>query len=130
TQVSRSDDGGRTLTQELSKSEVGDVDICVGVPTPCAAITATCIPGKHRVYVSSIEELPLPLQTHLAYSDDRGANWTINNLAAFNPSFIDRPWLGVHPSQVSATPYQVLIAYHDFISNQILVDDAKHRRPR
>src|SRR2546426_10598342 len=74
THVARSDDGGRTFTQELSKSDVGDVDIRVGGPTPCAAITATCIPGKHRVYVSSIEELPLPLQTHLAYSDDRGAN--------------------------------------------------------
>ena len=121
THVARSDDGGRTFTQELSKSDVGDVDIRVGGPTPCAAITATCIPGKHRVYVSSIEELPLPLQTHLAYSDDRGANWTINNLAAFNPSFIDRPWLAVHPSQVSATQDQVYIAYHDFSASQINV---------
>jgi hypothetical protein len=71
--------------------------------------------------VSSIEELPLPLQTHVAYSDDRGASWTINNLAAVNPSFIDRPWLAVFPSKKSATQDQVYIAYHDFSASQINV---------
>src|SRR2546421_9573907 len=65
THVARSDDGGRTWTQVLSQSDVGDVDIRVGGPTPCTAPTTGCVPGTHRVYVSSIEETPLPLQTHL-----------------------------------------------------------------
>src|SRR5207245_965370 len=121
THVARSDDGGRTWTQVLSQSDVGDVDIRVGGPTPCTAPTTGCVPGTHRVYVSSIEETPLPLQTHLAYSDDRGATWTVNNVAAFNPSFIDRPWLAVYPSKVSATADSVYIAYHDFSASQIWV---------
>ncbi len=125
THVARSDDGGRTLVEtpiaSLFGSDVGDVDIRVGGPTPCAVTTTTCLPQKHRVYVSSIEELPLALQTHLAYSDDRGANWTINNLAAVNPSFIDRPWLAVYPSTTSANQDQVYIAYHDFSVSQINV---------
>ncbi len=123
--VARSDDGGRTFVQtpinSTFGSDVGDVDIRVGGPTPCAVATATCLPGTHRVYVSSIEEAPLPLQTHLAYSDDRGADWTENNVAAFNPSFIDRPWLAVYPSKTSANQDQVYIAYHDFSVSQINV---------
>jgi hypothetical protein len=63
----------------------------------------------------------LPLQTHLAVSDDRGATWTENNLAAVNPSFIDRPWLAVYPSTVSAKEDQVYIVYHDFSASQINV---------
>src|SRR5712691_9665848 len=102
THVARSDDGGRTFVEtpinNLFGSDVGDVDVRVGGPTPS---------GMHRVYVSSIEELPLLLQTHVAYSDDRGATWTINNLAAVNPSFIDRPWLAVFPSKTSASQINV-----------------------
>src|SRR5438876_7920618 len=75
THVARSDDGGRTFVEtSIPSGDVGDVDVRVGGPTSS---------GTHRVYVSSIEELPLALQTRLAYSDDRGATWTINNLAAF-----------------------------------------------
>src|SRR5438105_2547614 len=70
THVARSDDGGRTFVEtpinNLFGSDVGDVDVRVGGPTPS---------GVHRVYVSSLEELPLVLQTHVAYSDDRGATW-------------------------------------------------------
>ena len=116
THVARSDDGGRTFVEtpiaNLFGSDVGDVDVRVGGPTPS---------GTHRVYVSSLEELPLVLQTHVAYSDDRGANWTINNLAAVNPSFIDRPWLAVFPSKTSANQDQVYISYHDFSASQINV---------
>ncbi len=116
THVARSDDGGRTFVEtpiaNLFGSDVGDVDVRVGGPTPS---------GTHRVYVSSIEELPLVLQTHVAYSDDRGANWTINDLAAVNPSFIDRPWLAVFPSKTSANQDQVYISYHDFSASQINV---------
>jgi len=116
THVARSDDGGRTFVEtpinNLFGSDVGDVDVRVGGPTPS---------GMHRVYVSSIEELPLVLQTHVAYSDDRGATWTINNLAAVNPSFIDRPWLAVFPSKTSANQDQVYISYHDFSASQINV---------
>jgi hypothetical protein len=121
THVARSDDGGRSFTGELlSEDDVGDVDIAVGGPTPCAAPTAGCKPGTHRVYVSSISQVP-PLQTHLAYSDDRGVTWTVNNLAANNPSFVDRPWLAVDPSKVSATQDKVYISYHDFTVSQISV---------
>src|SRR5918912_2532489 len=99
THVARSDDGGRTFVQtpivDLFGNDLGDVHTRVGGPTPCAAPTTNCLPGAHRVYVSSLERLPLVLQTRLAYSDDRGAHWTINDLAAFNPSFIDRPWMVV-----------------------------------
>jgi len=116
THVARSDDGGRTFVEtpiaNLFGPDVGDVDVRVGGPTPS---------GTHRVYVSSLEELPLVLQTHVAYSDDRGANWTINNLAAVNPSFIDRPWLAVFPSKTSANQDQVYISYHDFSASQINV---------
>jgi hypothetical protein len=113
THVARSDDGGRTFVQtSIPSGDVGDVDVRVGGPTPS---------GTHRVYVSSIEELPLALQTRLAYSDDRGATWTINDLAAFNPSFIDRPWLAVYPSKTAANQDQVYIAYHDFSASQINV---------
>jgi hypothetical protein len=125
THVARSDDGGRTFVQTPIHSffgnDVGDVDIRVGGPTPCALAGSGCTPGTHRVYVSSLERLPLPLQTHLAVSDDRGATWTENNLAAVNPSFIDRPWLAVYPSKVSAGGDQVYIAYHDFSVSQINV---------
>jgi len=121
--VARSDDGGRTFVQTPvgDLPDVGDVAIRVGGPAPCTIATSTCLPGTHRVYVSSLEELPLPLQTHLAFSDDRGAHWTINQLAAFNPSFIDRPWLAVYPSKTSANQDQVYIAYHDFTASQINV---------
>src|SRR5713226_3333649 len=116
THVARSDDGGRTFVEtpinNLFGSDVGDVDVRVGGPTPS---------GVHRVYVSSIEELPLVLQTHVAYSDDRGATWTINDLAAVNPSFIDRPWLAVFPSKTSANQDQVYVGYHDFSASQINV---------
>src|SRR2546426_11796168 len=113
THVARSDNGGRTFVEtpiaNLFGSDVGDVDVRVGGPTPS---------GTHRVYVSSIEELPLVLQTHVAYSDDRGANWTINDLAAVKPSFIDRPWLAVFPSKTSANQDQGYISYHDFSASQ------------
>ena len=125
THVARSDDGGRSFVQtpivNLFGNDIGDVDTAVGGPTPCTTPTSTCIPGKHRVYVTSIERLPLLLQTHLAYSDDRGAHWTINDVAAVNPSFIDRPWLAVYPSTVSANGDHVYIAYHDFSASQIWV---------
>jgi hypothetical protein len=125
THVARSDDGGRSFVQtpivNLFGNDVGDVDVRVGGPTPCAVATATCLPGTHRVYVTSLEELPLLLQTHLAWSDDRGAHWTINDVAAVNPSFIDRPWLAVYPSKVSASQDSVYISYHDFSASQIWV---------
>src|SRR5213592_4835526 len=125
TWVARSDDGGRSFVQtpiaDPFGRDIGDVDARVGGPTPCTTPTTNCLPGTHRVYVSSIERLPLLLQTRLAYSDDRGAHWTINDLAAFNPSFIDRPWLAVYPSKVSANQDQVYVAYHDFSASQISV---------
>jgi hypothetical protein len=123
--VARSDDGGRTFVQTRINSvfgnDLGDVAIRVGGPTACAGASGGCTPGTRRVYVSSLERLPFALQTHLAFSDDRGATWTENNLAAFNPSFIDRPWLAVFPSKVSANSDQVYIAYHDFSVSQINV---------
>jgi hypothetical protein len=132
THVARSDDGGRTWAQVLLESDVGDVDVRVGGQTPCATpvapvivngvtVTPGCTPGTHRVYVSSIEEVPGALQTHLAHSDDRGASWGVNELAAFNPSFIDRPWLAVYASTASASQDSVYIAYHDFSASQIWV---------
>src|SRR5438105_9942412 len=125
TRVARSDNGGRSFVQtpivDLFGSDVGDVDVRVGGPTPCAIATANCLPATHRVYVTSLEKLPLLLQTHLAYSDDRGAHWTVNDVAAVNPSFIDRPWLAVYPSKVTANQDQVYIAYHDFSVSQIWV---------
>jgi len=130
TDVARSDDGGRTFVQtpigDLFGRDVGDVDVRVGGPTPCTAGTPTpnCLPGTHRVYVTSLEKLPLLLQTHLAYSDDRGAHWTVNEVAAVNPSFIDRPWLAVYPSKVTATQDSVYISYHDFSASQIWVSSS------
>ena len=125
THVARSDDGGHTFVEtpisNLFGSDIGDVDIRVGGRTPCSVATSGCSPGTHRVYVSSIEKLPLVLQTHVAYSDDRGENWTINNLAAVNPSFIDRPWLAVFASKTSANLDRVYITYHDFSASQINV---------
>src|SRR2546428_11107641 len=111
--VARSDDGGRTFVQTPvgGFSDIGDVDIRVGGPTPCTAPVAGCLPGTHRVYVTSIEEIPLPLQTHLSWSDDRGANWTTNEVAAVDPSFIDRPWLAVYPDKTSAIMDKVYIGY-------------------
>lgn len=119
--VARSDNGGRSFSEVFSQSDIGDVDVRVGGPTPCFTPTTGCIPGTHRVYLAAIEELPLALQTHLAYSDDRGASWTVNNLAALNPSAIDRPWLAVYPSKVSANQDKVYIGYHDFTISQIWV---------
>jgi hypothetical protein len=116
--VARSDDGGRSFTELLSEDDVGDVDIAVGGPTPCTIPTTGCKPGTHRVYVSSISNA---LQTQLAHSDDRGASWTVNSVAAYNPSFVDRPWLAVDPSKVSATQDKVYISYHDFSISQISV---------
>jgi hypothetical protein len=125
THVARSDDGGRSFVQtpivNIFGNDVGDVDIAVGGRTPCTVATASCLPGTHRVYVTSLERLPLLLQTHLAWSDDRGAHWTINDVAAVNPSFIDRPWLAVYPSKVSAMQDSVYISYHDFSASQIWV---------
>ncbi len=122
--VARSDNGGRTFTEmpinDPLGSDVGDVPIRVGGPTPCAVATQTCLPRTHRIYLTSISLVPA-LQTRLAYSDDRGANWTFNRLAAFNPSFVDRPWLAVYPSKTTATQDQVYVAYHDFSASQIWV---------
>ncbi|MFL5779320.1 MAG: hypothetical protein ACJ761_10305 [Chloroflexota bacterium] len=129
THVARSDDGGRTWLQtpinDAFGSDVGDVDVAVGGPTPCAAATATCLPNTHRVYVSSLERLPAILQTHLAWSDDRGAHWIINQVAATNPSLIDRPWLAVRASRISAARDSVYIAYHDFSISQIWVSSSQ-----
>src|SRR5207248_7611406 len=111
----------QTPTHSVFGNDVGDVDIRVGGPTPCPVATSGCLPGTHRVYVTSLERLPAPLQTHLAVSDDRGATWTENNLAAVNPSLIDRPWLAVYPSTLSASQDQVYIVYHDFSVSQINV---------
>src|SRR5438445_11665823 len=65
--VARSDDGGRTFVQtplvDLFGNDIGDVAIRVGGPTPCTtsipptASAAGCLPGKHRVYVTSIEKV-------------------------------------------------------------------------
>src|SRR5437764_12743911 len=124
THVARSDDGGRSFVQtpivNAFGDDVGDVDVRVGGPTPCAVATSSCLPGAHRVYVTSLEQLPLLLQTHLAWSDDRGAHWTINDVAAVNPSFIDRPWLAVYPG-TTASSDRVYIAYHDFTVSQLWV---------
>jgi hypothetical protein len=57
----------------------------------------------------------------LAFSDNRGDTWTINHIAAVNPSFIDRPWIAVFPSKLSADQDQVYISYHDFSVSQINV---------
>jgi hypothetical protein len=124
--VARSDDGGRSFMNVFNESDIGDVDIAVGGPVNCAADAAhipslPCAQGSHRVYLTSLEETPLILQTHLAYSDDRGANWTVNELAAINPQLIDRPWLAVDPDKGSATSDHVYIAYHDFTDSQIYV---------
>jgi hypothetical protein len=61
------------------------------------------------------------LQTRLAYTDDRGAHWKFNDVAAVNPSFVDRPWLAVTPSPVTAIQDKVYIEYHDFTVSQISV---------
>ena len=123
--VARSDDGGRTFIQkpELDPfgNDVGDVHIRVGGPSPCSMPISGCTPGAHRFYVSSIEQLPLLLQVKLAFSDDRGDTWTINDIAAVNPSFIDRPWIAVFPSKFGANQDQVYVAYHDFTASQINV---------
>jgi hypothetical protein len=114
--IARSDNGGRSFVQlnELDPfgRDLGDVDVRVGGPS---------VSGTHRVYVSSLERLPLALQVKLAFSDDRGATWTIDRIAAVNPSLIDRPWIAVFPSTVSANQDQVYIAYHDFSVSQINV---------
>jgi hypothetical protein len=124
THVARSDDGGRSFVPiDPSGSDLGDVHTRVGGPTDCATdmtFGVSCKPGSHRVYVSSISLLP-PLQVRLAYSDDRGAHWTINQVATFNPSFVDRPWMAVSPSQTSANKDEVYISYHDFSVSQINV---------
>src|SRR2546426_1706003 len=123
--VARSDDGGRTFIQKPELDplghDVGDVHIRVGGPSPCSTQTSSCTPGAHRVYVSSIEELPLLLQVKLAFSDNRGDTWTINDIAAVNPSFVDRPWIAVFPSKSSADHDHVYISYHDFSASQINV---------
>src|SRR3989454_9326195 len=125
THAARSDDGGRTFIQlalaNPSGADIGDVAIRVGGPTPCAVATETCLPKTRRVYITALQRLPLPLQTHLFSSDDRGQHWRINDLAAVNPSFIDRPWLAVYASRLSANQDQVYIAYHDFTASQINV---------
>jgi hypothetical protein len=45
----------------------------------------------------------------------------VNNIAAVNLSFIDRPWLAVYPSKASANQDQVYISYHDFSISHIYV---------
>jgi len=45
----------------------------------------------------------------------------VNSLAAFNPSFIDRPWLAVYASQVSAIHDHVYVALPRFLTSQINV---------
>src|SRR5712691_5484806 len=125
TWVARSDDGGRSFVQtpiaDFFGRDLGDVHVRVGGPTLCPTLTTNCLPGTHRVYVSSLQRLPLPLQTQLARSDDRGAHWTVNKVAAINPSLIDRPWLAVFPSKMSADQDQVYVSYHDFSASQINV---------
>src|SRR5439155_10176646 len=102
-------------------NDVGDVDIAVGGPTPCTQPTSTCLPGTRRVYQTPLQRLPALLQTHLSYTDDRGAHWTTNEIAATNPSAIDRPWLAVYPSSLTADQDKVYISYHDFTVSQINV---------
>jgi hypothetical protein len=123
--VARSDDGGRTFVQtpiaDFFGRDLGDVAIRVGGPTPCTAPATNCLPGTHRVYLTSLERLPALLQTRLAFTDDRGAHWTINDLAAVNPGLVDRPWLAVFPSNASANQDSVHIAYHNFIDSEIYV---------
>ena len=123
--VARSDDGGRTFVQKPESDpfgrDSGDVHVRVGGPSPCSVATSSCTPGAHRVYVSALERLPLALQVKLAFSDNRGDTWTINDIAAVNPSFIDRPWIAVFPSKVSANQDQVYVSYHDFSASQINV---------
>jgi len=123
--VARSDDGGRTFVQtpvaDFFGRDLGDVAIRVGGLTPCATPTTNCLPGTHRVYLTSLERLPAMLQTRLAFTDDRGAHWTINDLAAINPLLVDRPWLAVFPSNVSASQDSVYIAYHNFADSEIYV---------
>jgi hypothetical protein len=125
THVARSDDGGRSFVQtpivSVTGRDLGDVSIRVGGPTACPTTINGCVAGSHRVYVTSLERLPFTLQTRLASSDDRGASWTINSIAAVNPSLIDRPWLAVDPSKVSALQDKLYIAYHDFTVSQIWV---------
>ncbi len=127
--VARSDDGGRNFVQTPINSvfgnDIGDVDIRVGGPTPCHIPSTElsgikCLPGTHRVYVTSIEETPLPLQVHVFYTDDRGASWTGNQIAVVNLSFVDRPWLAVFPGS-GAGQDKVYIGYHDFSVSQIWV---------
>src|SRR6201997_5504859 len=47
THVARSDDGGRSWKEVLSESDVGDVHVRVGGPTPCATPSAGCLPATH-----------------------------------------------------------------------------------
>src|SRR5881275_1582074 len=68
THVARSDDGGRTWAHVLTENDIGDVDIRVGGSTNCTTDallvpTIGCASGAHRVYVSSLEQTPLALQT-------------------------------------------------------------------
>jgi hypothetical protein len=128
--AARSDDGGRTFVQTpeagVFSRDFGDVDIAVGGPTPCTTgdpelLPGTvCQPGTHRVYLTSISEVA-PLQVKLAYTDDRGAHWTINPTAVANPQLVDRPWLAVYPSKLSADSDKVYVSYHDFSVSQVWV---------
>lgn len=123
--IARSDDGGRSFVPlaegDFFGRDLGDVVVRVGGPTPCAVASPTCLPGTHRVYLVALERLPLTLQVKLAYSDDRGAHFNFNYTAAVNPSLVDRPWLAVYPSKVTANQDQVYISYHDFSASQINV---------
>src|SRR5919197_159432 len=129
THVARSDDGGRTFTQLAEQDPIfgrdsGDVHVRIGGLTDCTALRqdpmTQCRPGTHRVYVSSLTRLPDPLQAKVAYTDDRGATWTHNNIAATNPSFIDRPWMAVSPGPTAETD-RVYISYHDFSISHVYV---------
>ena len=130
THVARSDDGGRSFVQtnnvDVFGRDLGDVHIRVGGPTPCTTgaaelVPTPCIRGVHRVYVSSLSRLPVPLQVKLAYSDDRGVTWVNNDVAVANPSLIDRPWMAVYPSKTDASNDTVYVSYHDFSVSQIYV---------
>ena len=76
TRVARSDIGGRSFVQtpivDLFGSDVGDMDVRVGGPTPCAIATANCLPATHREVIlmrfidaMSLEEIATALDIPL-----------------------------------------------------------------
>jgi len=98
---------------------VGDVAIKGRRANTLARAHVQLLAGHTPAYMcrSSSELTPLALQTRLAFSDDAGALG--GQLARrVQSSFIDRPWLAVYASQVSANLDQVYVAYHDFSASQ------------